>query len=399
MPKDNESLRTSVTAMKGKIVPRCRHFSTCGGCSWQDIDYKQQLKLKEEEAKRLLTPLLNLSEIDSSPIIGMEEPWFYRNKMEFTFRPDAILGLHRKGDFREVVEIDECFLSSPSVNGILRTVKNFVRENNISLYSPGKQSGLLRYLVIREGKNTGELLVNIVTLTDNFPEIELLAQKLLGEFPSSKSFFWSIDPYPADAVKITEMKLVAGQPFINERIGNFVFRIRPTSFFQTNTRQAEKLCQLVREMTSLKGGERILDLYCGVGTFSFFVADRALKVYGIEIDPLTVKEAQENARLNQIGNVEFISGDVGKEILPLLQRIGGVEIMILDPPRAGISHKVLNKLLSFHYPTIIYVSCNPRALVENLPVIRAHRYRVKAIRFIDMFPHTPHVECLVKLSG
>lgn len=396
MPKGNELFRTAVVT-EAKVSPRCRHFPDCGGCSWQDIDYLRQLELKEEEVRRLFRAL-NLSFLDFPSINGMEDPWFYRNKMEFTFRAGAVLGLHRRGNFQEVVELEECFLPSPIVNAILHTVKNFVRENNFSLYSPRSRSGLLRYLVIREGKNTGEILVNVVTFTDNFPEIELLSSILLRELPAIKTFFWSIGPYPADAVKISEMRLIAGQPFITEKLGNFTFRIRPNSFFQTNTQQAEKLCYLIREMASLKGGERVLDLYCGVGTFSFFLADRALKVYGIEIDPQTVEEAQENANLNGIGNVEFISGDVRKVVTPLWQRMGGAEVMILDPPRAGIPNKVLDKLLSHPSPTVIYVSCNPRALGENLPVFLAHRYRVEAIRLIDMFPHTPHVETVILLK-
>jgi 23S rRNA (uracil1939-C5)-methyltransferase len=396
MPKGNELFRAAVVT-EVKVSPRCRHFPDCGGCSWQDIDYLRQLELKEEEVRRLFRAL-NLSFLDFPSINGMEDPWFYRNKMEFTFRAGAVLGLHRRGNFREVVELEECFLPSPIVNAILQTVKNFVRENNLSLYSPRTRSGLLRYLVIREGKNTGEILVNIVTFTDNFPEIELLSSILLRELPAIKTFFWSIGPYPADAVKISEMRLIAGQPFITEKLGNFTFRIRPNSFFQTNTQQAEKLCYLIREMASLKGGERVLDLYCGVGTFSFFLADRALKVYGIEIDPQTVEEAQENAYLNGIGNVEFISGDVRKVVTPLWQRMGGAEVMILDPPRAGIPNKVLDKLLSYPSPTVIYVSCNPRALGENLPVFLAHRYRVETIRLIDMFPHTPHVETVILLK-
>lgn len=392
-----------------RTKPICSHFGLCGGCTWQDLKYEEQLKFKTKQVKESLKHIGGFCECilrSDSPIqdaLGSDEIFYYRNKMEYAFAPDhdkhLILGLHPKERFAQVFDLKECFLQSEKANRIVEFVRNFTKEKKLLPYDLKARSGFLRFLAIREGKNTDMTMVNLVTNKGEFPFKDEFSSRLLSNFPTVKSVVRNITSKLANIAVGEEEELLGGERIISEKLSNFKFEISSNSFFQTNTRQAEKLYEVVLNMADLQGNELVLDLYCGTGTISIFLSQNAKKIIGVESVKESVENAQRNAELNGVTNCEFVCGEVKK----ILAKIGAdkqiPDLVVVDPPRAGLHKHVVKSLLNMRAPRIVYVSCNPSTLARDLKILCEEHYQLEKAQPIDMFPHTYHIETVVKLNA
>ena len=381
-----------------RAVPPCPHFGPCGGCIWQHVAYEAQTAAKEDIVRDSLAHLGGVRDVEVRPIIAMADPWRYRNKMEFAFHPDGSLGLHRRGAFDRVVAIDTCLLQSDAANDILRLVREFADGAGLSRYNARDHTGLLRQVVIREARATGEIMVGVVTTAREVPGLQGLAERLMRAQPRIVGVLHGLNAGPSDGVPLAGLTVLAGRGHLIEQLAGLRFRIGLETFFQTNTAQAERLAETVEGFASLGGGETVYDLYCGVGTFALALARRAARVYGIEIAPSAVEAAQENAVLNAIPNVEFASGDVRTALPELRRRAAPPDLLVLDPPRSGAGGRVMRRIAEARAPRVIYVSCNPTTLAPDLKDLVAGGYAIRTVQPLDLFPQTYHVECVVLLE-
>jgi len=381
-----------------RVAPPCPHFGPCGGCIWQHLDYAAQAAAKEAIVRESLAHLGNVRDVDVRPILRMSDPWYYRNKMEFTFHPEGVLGLHRRGAFDRVVRIETCLLQSCVSNEILAIVRRFAESSGLSRYDPRGHTGLLRQVVIREGKATGEIMVGLITASPEVPGIRDLATRLVDACPRIASVLHGVNSGVSDGLPLSAISVLAGRPYIIEELAGLRFRIGLETFFQTNTAQAERLLQVVEDLAGLGGGETVFDLYCGVGTFSLLLARRAGRVHGVDIAPSAVEAARLNAALNGIANTDFENGDA-RRVLPELRRRAGLpDLLVLDPPRSGAGSRVMRRVVETGTPRILYVSCNPTTLAPELKDLVAAGYAVRTVQPLDLFPQTYHVECAVLLE-
>jgi 23S rRNA (uracil1939-C5)-methyltransferase len=385
-----------------RTKPVCLHFGLCGGCTWQDLKYEEQLKFKTNQVKESLKHIGGFSDPPVQNALACEEIFYYRNKMEYAFLPHPdkklILGLHPRGRYDLVFDLEECFLQSKTANQIIDFVRVFAKEKNLPAYEPKSQSGLLRYLAIKEGKNTGMTMVNLDTCIGDFPFRDEFCNALFSNFPSVKSIMRNINSRLAQIAVGEEEVLLAGERTITEKLGEFIFEISSNSFFQTNTKQAEKLYQIVLNMAELEGDEEVLDLYCGNGTISLFLSKAAKRVIGVEAVSESVQNARRNSELNGVNNCEFICGETKKVLKNFESERRIPQLVVIDPPRAGLHPHVIKSLLNMKPSKIVYVSCNPTTLARDLKIFCEKDYKLENIQPVDMFPHTYHIESVAKLS-
>ena len=384
---------------KERVLPPCPFFGPCGGCIWQHLGYAAQLAAKEHIVRESLAHLAGLRDLEIRPMLSMADPWRYRNKMEFTFHPAALLGLHRRGAFDQVVPIDACLVQSDGANAILRLVRDWAAASGLSRYDPRDRTGLLRQVIIREAGSTGEILVALITTAPEVPGAQALADVLIAAAPGISGVLHGINPGFSDGLPLHRVALLAGRPYIVEELAGIRFRIGLQTFFQTNTAQAARLVEVVQALTGLDGNELVYDLYSGVGTFSLPLARRARRVYGVEIVPSAIEAAEENAASNGMSNAEFLAGDVRRHLPDLVSRAGRPDVVVLDPPRSGAGRRVIEKIVAAGAARVVYVSCNPTTLAPDLSELVRAGYIVRAVQPLDMFPQTYHVECAVSLTS
>jgi 23S rRNA (uracil1939-C5)-methyltransferase len=397
-----------------RIAPACRHFGVCGGCKWQNLPYDLQLKYKHKQVVETLTRIGKVILPVTNPIAGSEKVFRYRNKLEFSFsdrkwltageinsdhdfeKEDA-LGFHIPGIFDKVLDIRECHLQPEPSNAIRDSVRRYAHKNNLRFFDSRQQAGYLRNLIIR---NTikGDFMVIVVFFHDEPERRKGLLDYLVSEFSSIKSLFYIINSKPNDSLSDQTAVLYSGQDHLVEEIGGLRFRIGPKSFFQTNSLQALRLYQIASEMAALTGKEIVYDLYTGTGTIANFIASKALKVVGIEYIDEAIEDAVINSSLNNIENTEFVSGDIKKILTEeLLKKTGYPDVIITDPPRAGMHEDVVSKILDAAPTRIVYISCNPATQARDI-VLLSVKYRVTSVTPVDMFPQTHHVENVVLLE-
>ena len=383
-----------------EIEAPCPHFGVCGGCSSQNLTYEKQLELLSDE----VCELFEGKDLPMGMYLGVkgsENTWEYRNKMEFTFGDlekggELTLGMHMKGKSFGVLTVDKCMIVDEDFRKVLTVTVEYFRKQNLPYYRVMKREGYLRHLVVRKASNTGELMVNLVTTTQidfdlsEYTEI-LKSQTYKGQLVSvlhteNNSF--------SDAVVPEKVNILYGRDYITEELLGLKFKISPFSFFQTNSRGAESLYSIVRDFMGNGDNKVVFDLYCGTGTIGQIAAPNAKKVIGLELIEEAVEAAKENAKLNGLDNCEFIAGDVAETIKKVKVK---PDIIILDPPRSGVSPKALDYVIKFNAKEIIYVSCNPKTMVDNLETLLAAGYKVEKSKVKDMFPNTPHAEVCVKL--
>jgi 23S rRNA (uracil1939-C5)-methyltransferase len=384
-----------------RVEAPCAHYPACGGCRFQDLEYAAQIAQKESQVRDTFQRIAGIAEPPLEPIVPCEpEIFHYRNKMEYSFAPTPdglVLGLHRAGRWDEVLDISKCWLTTDFGNDVRDAIRNWAREEGLEAYSQVDNTGYLRHLVVREGRNTGQALVQLVTGPGERFERGYLVD-VLRAFPQVRSIHWSINDTPSEVTNLPS-ELLWGDGWLEEEIGGLRFRVRPNAFLQTNTAMAEKLYALAADAAQLTGSETVWDLYCGIGTIGLSLARNALTVWGIEVSEESVACALENAELNDITNTAFFAGNVGQVIQELLERSGAPEVVVVDPPRAGLAGKALRRLGEIGAPRLVYVSCNPTTLAGDVKILRAeYGYELLRARPVDMFPHTPHVETVALLE-
>ena len=396
-----EALATEVLAPSAhRVEAPCAHYPACGGCRFQDLEYTVQARAKEAQVRDALVRIGGIADPPVEPIVEASSPFFYRNKMEYSFTETPsgpALGFHKAGRWDEVLEIEKCWLTTDLGNAIRNAVRGWAREEGLRAYDQGEQTGYLRHLVVREGRNTGQALVMLVTAPGEKFETGYLVE-VLRRFPEVRSIHWAINDGPSEVTNLPST-LLWGDDAIEEEILGLRFRLRPNAFLQTNTEMAERLYELACSYAALTGTETVYDLYCGTGTIGLALAASALSVWGVEISEESVACALENAELNGIGNAAFFAGNVGQSLEELEERAGKPEVVVVDPPRAGLAGKALKRTGSLGAQRIVYVSCNPTTLASDVKVLRAeHGYELVRSRPVDMFPHTPHVETVSLLE-
>ena len=379
----------------------CPHFSLCGGCISQFIPYDKQIELKEQQ----VLELFHSAGIRDFKFLGIEkspEEFQYRNKMEFSFGDEErdgklTLGMHMKDKGFSITSYNYGTFVDEDFTMVLDKVVKYFRKIKLPYYRVRSHNGYLRNLVLRKGKNTGELLINIVTTSQiefDFDEITEVLKNL--EYKGKLSgIVHTINDSLSDVVQIDKLEILYGMDYIMEEILGLKFKISPKTFFQTNSKGAEKLYGIVKEFLGDVSSKIVFDLYCGTGTIAQIVASNAKKVIGVELVEEAVESANENACLNKIENCEFIAGDVAKVVKALKDK---PDLIILDPPRPGIHPKALKQIIDFNVNEIVYVSCNPKTLVEDLKILIEGGYKIDKVKLMDMFPHTAHVECVVLMS-
>ncbi len=333
-------------------------------------------------------------------IVPAESQFFYRNKLEYSFTATPAgpaLGFHRAGRWDEVLEIEKCWLTTDLGNAIRGAVRDWARGERLEGYDQAEHTGYLRHLVVREGRNTGQVLVQLVTAAgERFDRDEFV--EMLRRFPEVRSIHWAFNDTPAEVTNLPTT-LLWGEDAIEEQLCGLRFRVRPNAFLQTNTAMAERLYGIAGEFAALTGGETVYDLYCGIGTIGLSLASRALTVWGVEVSEESVACALENADLNGISNAAFFAGETADAVAELHDRAGDPDVIVVDPPRAGLSNKAVRRLGRLETPRIVYVSCNPTTLAGNVKELAASwGYTLERVRPVDMFPHTPHVESVSLLT-
>jgi 23S rRNA (uracil1939-C5)-methyltransferase len=395
------TIETVLEPSPQRVEAPCPYFGRCGGCRLQHVAYPAQLAFKSKQVADALERLGGLRDVPLRPIIGAEETFGYRNKMEFTVaraKGAMVVGLHETERYDSVLDIERCLLQSDRMNGLLAEARAFFAERGLTVYEQDTGEGLLRFLMLREGKHTGELMTNVVTSAPAVSELAPLAQRLQARDAGTTSVVMNVNPKKASVAVGVEEHLLGGRDHIREGVGGLTFRVSANSFFQTNTRQAERLFDLVVESTGLTGTETVLDLYSGTGAISLLLARRARWVYGVELAPAAVDDAGANATANGITNCTFVSGEV-RFVLPALIAKGvTAEVVVADPPRAGFHPKALHALITLGARRIVYVSCNPTTLARDLGELVRGGYRLEWVQPVDMFPHTPHIEAVARLE-
>lgn len=396
-----------------RTQPWCQHFGICGGCRWQHLDYSWQLHYKAKWIKNALQRLGKFEMPEPEPILASPDSRFYRNKLEFTFsdrrylhegeRSDAPsmktegLGFHLPGRFDRILDIEHCYHQPEPSNAIRRAVKQFALERNIPFQNLRNHNGILRNLIIRNNLS-GEFMVIVVFAAPDLEIIHELMNFLKENFPQIKSLYYVVNQKVNDTIHDLEPVLYAGQPFLYEQMETLRFRIGPLSFFQTNTRQALRLYQVVRDYAQLTGNEVVYDLYTGTGTIACFVAPRAARVVGIEYVEAAVKDAWVNAQENGLDNLSFFGGDIAKVLTgSFIEEHGKPDVVITDPPRAGMHPDVVAQLLKALPRRIVYVSCNPATQARDVTLL-SEAYKVLKVQPVDMFPHTSHAENVMLLE-
>ncbi len=393
--------------------PICEHFGVCGGCRWQHLPYHYQLQCKQQQVKDALERIAKVEIPEISPILGSKNIWEYRNKMEYTFSnkmwltfeqmrsgeefPDRdAAGFHISGAFDKVLDINKCHLQDDLGNKIRLFIKQFGKEHGYSFYDLRAQQGFLRTLMIRIA-STGEIMVVMVFGENDFNKIKSLLEAVKIEFPQITSLLYVVNLKVNDTISDQEVITYSGKPYIEEEMEGLKFRVGAKSFYQTNSKQAHELYKVARDFAELTGRELVYDLYTGTGTIANFVARRAKRVIGIEYVPDAIEDAKLNSNVNGIDNTLFYAGDM-KDVLTdeFVEKHGRPDVMIVDPPRAGMHQDVVNVILNASPERIVYVSCNPATQARDLALLDA-KYKVVAIQPVDMFPHTHHVENVVKL--
>jgi 23S rRNA (uracil1939-C5)-methyltransferase len=397
-----------------RIKPFCAHFGVCGGCKWQHLPYEKQLEFKQ---KQVVDSLERIAKVDLpaiEPIIGSSDQQYYRNKLEFTFSESRwltdeeiksegeiqerrALGFHIPGKFDRVLNIDTCYLQDDLQNQIRRSIYEFTLKSNFSYYHLRANQGLMRNLIVRNTLD-GEWMVIVSFAEENPQAITKLMEHLNQSFPQITSLFYVINTKKNDTIHDQELILFSGKAFLTEELDGLKFKIGPKSFFQTNSKQALELYRIALKFAAISENDIIYDLYTGTGTIAAFVARFCKKVIGIEYVPEAIDDAKINAEINSIKNIEFLAGDM-KDILntSLFDRFGRPDVIITDPPRAGMHPDVIQAIIEASPERIVYVSCNPATQARDIQLLSL-QYKVAAIQPVDMFPHTHHVENVVSLE-
>jgi len=375
-----------------RVPPRAAH----PGVPWQVLPYERQLQIKQDQVADALRRIGHLEGFELDPILPAEQTWRYRNKLEYSFGTGddgaLICGFHEPGRWDRIVAVEDCLLASPAGNRAREAVLAWCREQGLGAYDRRSGEGVLRNLVVREGRRTDQVQVRLVT---GPADLDLAG---LAEAIDVAGLLWTRSVAAAESTATGDTTLVAGSGRLEERLGDLSLRISPLAFFQTNTEMAERLYRLAARAADLQGWERVYDLYSGIGTIGLSLASRAGEVWGLEVVAQAVSDAQANARINELANVRFAAGDVRVSLRELVVGAGRPDVMVVDPPRAGLSAKIVRRIIEAGPRRLVYVSCNPTTLAPNAAQLTEAGWTLRRVSPVDMFPHTPHIECVALLE-
>ncbi len=399
-------------------APRCAHFEHCGGCTWQHLLYSQQVEEKAKQVAESLQHIGGFMDLHMEEPLAAPEPFFYRNKMEFSFaafkyltreelaggeplNAGIHLGLHARGFYNKVIDVEQCWLLNPVSNDILRFVREFARNSGKPVYDTQTHDGFWRFLVMRHAKTTDELLVNLVAYEYDDETAQQFKKEMLIKFPAVTTILFSTTQNRAGVAFSEKEYLLHGRPHIREYIGPLGFNVSANSFFQTNSLQAKRLYDVIADWAAIQPHEIVYDLYCGAGTISLYVSRSAKKVIGFESVAAAVQDAHRNAQENGVDNCDFVLGDLRDQLTDtgdIVATYGKPDVMIIDPPRAGMHPKTVEAVLRLQPQRIVHVSCNPASLARDLKLLCAENYRLMRVKPVDMFPHTTHIEVVAELQ-
>ncbi|HEY3765291.1 MAG TPA: 23S rRNA (uracil(1939)-C(5))-methyltransferase RlmD [Gaiellales bacterium] len=381
----------------GRVEPRCAHFGICGGCAWQDLDYSEQVRHKHAQVVDAIERLGGFEGVVPEPMVAARDLYGYRNKVEYSWSatPDGpALGYHQLGRWDRLIAVEHCHIASDAGNDVRRAFVEWARATDLQAYDQRSGAGFLRHLVVREGGGTGELMAVLVTAPGDIPDVERLAGLLP---PALVGVVHAVNSGVAEISTGLEQSTLLGRDWFAERIGGLEFRVSAGAFMQTNTVMAERLYAIAIEFAELGPDDIVWDLYCGAGAIGLLAARRAAAVYGIEISAESIAGARHNAERNGIANAEFLAGDVAMSVRPLLERAPRPDVAFVDPPRSGLTPKAVRRVLELAPQRLVYVSCNPTTFAPNARQLVDGGYTLERVVPLDMFPHTPHIECVALL--
>ncbi len=392
---DQGVVREIVKRSELRVPAPCAHFEYCGGCTWQDLAYDQQLIFKRKQVVDCLERLGALTGVEVLPTVGCDDRFWYRNKMEFSFHVDPAgdftLGLHERGRFDRIFDLEKCYLESDASNRIVNWLREYVRREQIPVYDVKFHRGFMRFVVIRQTKRTEQLMVNVVTNYGEFPDVERFVAELTGAEPEITTIIHNQNGQKSNIATGERETTLLGPGYIEESVLGRRFRIGANTFFQTNSIQVERLYQTAFDELQLAGDEDVLDLYCGTGAISILMAGMARSVTGVELVAASVAAAKENASLNNLVNCRFVEGDVTL-FMKGLDGGGQFPVIVIDPPRAGLHPKALKKIIEYGPQKLLYISCNPATFARDAREAVAAGYSLTRVIPVDMFPHTMHIE-------
>ena len=385
---------------KNRLDSDCRTYKRCGGCNLRHVKYDETLKIKQNLVQSLVNKTLK-NKIKVKETIGMENPYYYRNKAQFPIGKDkennVVMGVFANRT-HEIIPIEECFIQNKEIQKLSKFILEFIKENDISVYDETSRKGLIRHIVTKIGIKTNEIMCIIVINGKEIPKEKELTMQIIKKFPNVKTIVKNINTKNTNVIMGEKNEKIYGDGYIEDKLGEYTFKISPHSFYQVNPIQAEKLYSIGVEAANINKEDVVFDLYCGIGTISLFMAKYAKKVYGVEIVEQAIKDAKENAKINNIKNTEFIAGDTklilddlinNKKIIP--------NVVMVDPPRKGLDNRSVENILKIMPNRFVYISCNPATLVRDLAKFE-EMYEIKSIQPVDMFPFTAHVECVCVLN-
>lgn len=399
-----------------RVKPVCKHASVCGGCTWQHVNYAEQLRFKRQHVEDHLHRIGGLRELRPRPVLEAPQQLHYRNKMEYSFGDrrwltreeiesgvtftdkDVAAGMHAPGRFDRILNLEECFLQIPVSYKIMDFVRSYAVQHDITSYNPVQRQGFIRHVMVRNAYHTGDLMVNLVTFADRDDLVQPLAEALLQRFPEITTIVNNVNDTPSPTSEGRIEKVLFGPGYITEKLGRNAFRIDANTFFQTNTVQAERLYETARQFADLRPDDLLFDLYCGVGSLTLYTADAVRQAVGIELNPVSVENAFKNAEANGVTNCAFETGDM-KDVFTqkFVQKYGKPDVIITDPPRAGMHPDVVKTLCTLAADRLVYVSCNSATMARDLAVLN-EVYTIDAVQPVDMFPQTYHIETVAKLT-
>lgn len=382
-----------------RVEPKCPIYKECGGCQLQHLSYEGQLKVKQQQVKDAMERIGHQKDLPVLPVLGAESPWNYRNKVAFPVGREkgrTIIGCFAQGSHK-IIDASNCLIQDELNNEAINAVREVVEKLGIPVYDEDRHTGIMRHVVARTGIN-GQLMVVLVTAVKELRREKEIVKMLRSRLPKMVSLQQNIQTYRNNVILGRETKLLWGRPTIKAKLGKFLFNVSARSFFQVNTKQAEVLYDKALEFAQLTGKETVIDAYCGTGTISLYLAQKARKVYGVEIVSPAIKDAEKNARENNVRNAEFIVGDCTK-VMPRLYKQGvRPDVVVVDPPRAGCTQQVLETFANMQPQRIVYVSCNPATLARDIEILDGLGYKAEKVQPVDMFSHSSHVETVVLMS-
>ena len=379
-----------------RVQPPCNVFYQCGGCQIQHMNYEMQLQMKQNQVKNVLNKIAHLPDVPVHPTIGMDEPWRYRNKAALPVgekNGELMTGFYRMRSHDIISNMETCIVQDKQNDEMVQAARDIANRFGISAYNEETDRGVLRHIMVRTGKNTNEVMIIFITRTKHLPHKEKIVKALTEANPNIKSIIHNVNDRRTNVIMGNKTYVIWGEPYIYDTIGDIRFGISAKSFYQINPVQTEKLYKKALEYAQLTKNDIVIDAYCGIGTISLFLAQKAKKVYGVEIVPEAIDDARKNAELNGMTNAEFFVGEAEK-VLPMWQAQGlQADVIVVDPPRKGCDEKLLQAMIAMKPKRIVYVSCNPSTLARDLRILEDGGFQTKEVQPVDMFPQTMHVEC------